>query len=73
MYVYRVEDADKRGPYRNWSNCPVRNVETKQTPTPQSDGLDNAHELRDYRYGFKSKNALRAWFDERDRRLRGLP
>ena len=78
MLVYRVEDSNGTGPYRNWMSIGVylkyKHAKlTERTPTPPEDGMsvfDDAYcsgSTNDYRFGFDSIEALKNWFDEEDR------
>ena len=78
MLVYRVEDSNGVGPYRNWMSIGVflkyKHAKlTERTPTPTEDGMsvfDDAYcsgSTNDYRFGFDSIEALKNWFDDEDR------
>lgn len=72
MFVYRVETLDGQGPYQGTRNdfIPhVRGIDLRKHPIPMEDMPTDGPPWRPYRFGFKSKAQLRAWFNRLDRKL----
>lgn len=72
MFVYRVEKADGNGPYQGTASSfipHVYGIDLQKHPIPHDDMPTNGPPWRSYRFGFRSKAQLRAWFSKLDREL----
>lgn len=65
MLVYRIETGSGEGPYVDKDDSlwhAESHNSNPRTPGPHDDGIGQAHNLEEYRYGFKSIADLKAWF-----------
>lgn len=72
MLVYRVETADRQGPYQGTATnfIPhVHGIDPVKHPTPGVDMPTSGPPWHPYRFGFKSRRQLQAWFNRLDRKL----